>query len=777
VQDGQVVALMSGQNPSSGTLLGLPIDDGAVAGFDLTFNAPKSIGLAFAIGDPWTARLLRDCHRAAVNDALAYLEREACRARRGRGGARVIEGHGFAGAAFDHRTSRAGDPLLHTHVVVVNRTLGADGRWTALDARPLYRQAKTAGYLYQARLRHEVTERLGAKWGPVTKGAADLHGFSRELIEHFSRRRAEIVEQLELVGSHSLEAGNVAALETRKRKDLAVPIARLREEWRARAAEHGLTQQHVEHLLTRRFRSPATPRELDLDELTRHAATFSRRDVLQALAEGHHDGVRTVAELEAKADELLTSYEIVRITDPTETRYTTEMQLRLERNLLDSAQARRGTQVAVAEPGATERALTDRSLSEEQEHAVRQLTTSGHGVEILRAPAGAGKTFALDAAREAWERSGQKVVGCALSAQAARELREQAGMETTTVADLKNRLDHGHRLPEDGVLVVDEAGMVGTRDLAVLDVWGQHTNTKLLLVGDDKQLPEIEAGGAFRALAERHGAVELTEVHRQDHDWDRRALNALREGRTADWAGAYVEHARVKTAETAPAVREQLADDWWAARQAGADARMIAMRRSDVADLNARARGKMRAAGRLGPDVHYDDKAFARGDEIVVTRNDRRLGVLNGDRGRIVDATDTHLDVRFDQDHEVRLPAPFVTDGHLDHGYATTAHKAQGATVDQAFVLGSQEAHREWGYTALSRHRDQSTYYLAAPKTFINRDPSTLDDAEQLTLALERSLDDTRRHELATELAERFGTRRHRRKPGPDPDLDMDLGM
>ncbi len=693
IADGQVVRLMSGENPNSGELLGRPLEDGSVAGFDLTFNAPKSVGLAFGIGDAWSARILRKCHEVAVDDALAYLEREACKARRGKGGALVIEGEGFAAGAFDHRTSRAGDPLLHTHVVVANRTLGADSRWTALDARPLYRHAKTAGYLYQARLRHEITERLGAKWGPVKKGAADLHGFSREVIEHFSRRRAEIVEQMDLIGSHSLEAGNIAALETRKRKDYDVPIDRLRDEWRARAAEHGLTQARVEYLLTPRLRDKAMPSEVDLDELTRHNATFTRRDVLQAVAEAHADGARSIADLEAKADEILASREIVRIPDPAGTRYTTQSQLSLERNLLASAETRRDKHVAVADAQDIEHAIKQRTLSDEQAKAVRELTSSGHGVEVLRAPAGAGKTFALDAAREAWERSGKQVVGCALSAQAARELREQAGIETTTIADLNNRLDRGYRLPQDGVLIVDEAGMVGTLDLARLDVWAQHTNTKLLLVGDDKQLPEIEAGGAFRAIAERTGAVELTEVRRQDQDWDRRALSALRDGKTADWAAAYIEHARIKTADTAPAVREQLAADWWKAKQTGADARMIAMRSTDVTDLNERARQKMRDANRLGPDVDFNGKPFASGDEIVVGRNDKRLGVLNGDRAKVLDATQSHLDIKLDNGDQIRIPQTFVTDRNIDHGYATTAHKAQGATVDQAFVLGSQEAY------------------------------------------------------------------------------------
>jgi ATP-dependent exoDNAse (exonuclease V) alpha subunit len=334
----------------------------------------------------------------------------------------------------------------------------------------------------------------------------------------------------------------------------------------------------------------------------------------------------------------------------------------------------------------------------------------------------------------------------------------------------------------------------------------RRQHTKLVLVGDDKQLPEIEAGGAFRAIAERTGAVELTEVRRQDQEWDRRALSALRDGKTADWAAAYIEHARVKTAPTAPAVREQLAADWWQAKQTGADARMIAMRRTDVTDLNQRAREKMRDAGRLGPDVDFDGKPFATGDEIVVGRNDKRLGVLNGDRGRVLDATETHLDVKLDKGDEIRIPATFVTDRNVDHGYATTAHKAQGATVDQAFVLGSQEAYREWGYTALSRHRAQSTYYLASPKPFVNQEPEKLDTPEQLALNLEQNLDDSRRHELATDVAERFGAwpRDHSKltsdqreelrqilarnlrerplrpppePPGPELDTGMDFGM
>lgn len=752
VSEGQVGHLLSGEDPSSGQLLGRPVHEGAVAGFDLTFNAPKSVGLAFAIGDSWTARILRECHEQAVNDALTYLERQACRARRGKDGVSVIKGRGFAAAGFDHRTSRAGDPLLHTHVVVANRTRGEDGRWTALDARPLYRHAKTAGYLYQARLRHEVTERLGARWAPVCKGAADLHGFPRELIEHFSRRRAEILEQLELHGSHSLAAGNAAAMETRKRKDLSTPFARLKEQWRARAAEHGLTQERVEELLTKRLRERVAPSEIDLNQLTEKSATFTRRDVVQALCEAHPDGIASIAELEAQADQILARDELVRIPDPHGTRYTTRDQIELERGLLDNVERRQDLNVARAEPERIEKAVAGRGLSSEQERAVREMTTWGRGIEVLRAPAGAGKTFALDAAREAWQASGKQVIGCALSAQAARELRDQAGIKTETIAKLKKRIERGHQLERDSVLIVDEAGMVGVRDLKLLADFAEQSGAKLLLVGDDRQLPEIEAGGGFRVIADRYGAIELKEVRRQDRDWDRRALNALREGKTADWAEAYVHHGRIETADTAPALRQKLTLDWWEAKRTGADARMIAMRRTDVADLNQRARQQMRDAGRLeGHDITIGDKPYAKGDEIVIGRNDKHLGVINGDRAHVLDLTEEHLDVKTDKGDKLRIPRTFIEDGHVDHGYATTAHKAQGATFDKAFVLGSQEAYREWGYTALSRHRDEARFYIAAPKPFINREPTQLNEPEQLKLHLADAMEDSRRHELAIE--------------------------
>jgi Ti-type conjugative transfer relaxase TraA len=745
--------LLEGRGPNSGLWLRSARSPNAVAGFDLTLRAPKSVSVLFGVAEPEVAGQIIRAHERAVREAFGYLEREACWTRRGRAGAIRLPGRGFVAAAFRHRSSRAGDPLLHTHVVVANATQAEDGRWTALDGRELYRHAKTAGYLYQAALRAELSRELGLRWHAAENGCADLEGVSRRVIEHFSQRRAEILELMGLRGESSARAAQVATLETRRRKDYGVPVYRLREQWRARAAEHGLDRR----ALTRVLR-PLPNRRLDAtdlaerlegpDGLTRDSSSFTRRDVLQAFAGHARDGA-TVASIESRADGFLARNGIVELEPRAgERRYSTSELLQIETAAIDHAQRARPV------PTVTERALTSAlasrpSITAEQGQLMTALTRSGRAVEVVRAPAGTGKTFALDAAREAWHTSGVSVFGCALSAKAAGELRDQAAIDTTTIARLTFALEKGARLVGGSVLVVDEAGMVGTRDLARLISATQEAQAKLILVGDDRQLPEIQAGGLFSALADRIGAIELTEVRRQNEPWDRDALAALRDGDLDHFARAYYDHGRIVAAPNADTARAALVDDWWSATECGAQALMIAHRRADVADLNRRAREHMRAAGRLGDDALVTgDRAFAVGDRVVTTRNDRRLGVVNGDSGTLTRISHGSLTVELDRGVRVEIHA---REGRLEHGYAITAHRAQGATVDRAFVLGSDglyRDYREWGYTALSRHRAEARFYVTATPAFLNATPEPLLDAD-LPRRVARMLETSRAEHLA----------------------------
>ncbi len=593
VQPGQLESLLAGGG------LRRPVRNGAVAGFDLTFRAPKSVSVLWGVAGPELSRQLGQAHDAAVEAALGYVEREACRARRGAGGVVQVRGSGFVAAAFRHRASRAGDPLLHTHVVAGNLTLGPDGRWTALDARHLYRHAKTAGYLYQAELRRELTERLGLTWTPIERGTADVHGVPREVIDHFSRRRAEILEHMAAHGGRSAASAQVAALDTRRAKR-EVTVDRLREQSRARAGEHGLPARDLERVLRPGDRAVPLATAVAPEALTRQASVFGRAELLQALAEAQPRGA-SIADLEHLADAMLADREVVALPPGpvpaglTERRFTTRAMLAIEQDLLDHAGHTLADHRAVVPESAMRKSLSGRSLSEEQRAVVGALCGRGDGVSVLRAAAGTGKTFALDAAREAWQAAGIEVHGCALSARAALELADQAAIPSKTIAQLTRRLDDGARLPDGSVLVIDEAGMVGTRDLARLTRAAEEAEGKVVLVGDDRQLPEIQAGGAFHALAERLPTSQLRAVRRQREGWDRDALDALRNGEIERWARAYRDHGRITVADSAPATRAALINDW---SRGHGDRLMIAARRDDVRDLNERARQLLLRPGR-----------------------------------------------------------------------------------------------------------------------------------------------------------------------------------
>jgi ATP-dependent exoDNAse (exonuclease V) alpha subunit len=330
--------------------------------------------------------------------------------------------------------------------------------------------------------------------------------------------------------------------------------------------------------------------------------------------------------------------------------------------------------------------------------------------------AGTGKTFAL-AACEAWEAAGLPVLGAAVARRAARELQSGAGIASTSVAAQLA----GRPLPAGAVLVVDEAGMVGTRQLAGLVDLVDRAGGKLVLVGDHRQLPELEAGGMFRGLVRRGLAIELRENRRQAQPWERGALDDLRDGSADAAIALYREHGRLVVAGSEEAARERLVADWWA--QHDPDERlMIARRRVDEADLNARARVLMRRAGALGGDeVLIAGARFAVGDRVVVRANDAAGEVSNGDRGRVVaiDPLRGRLQLEVDGRHAALEP-PFVMartargDPVLAHGYAVTGHVAQGATVRRSFVLADDGARREWVYTAMSRGREDNRLYLAA---------------------------------------------------------------
>ncbi|MCC5947619.1 MAG: AAA family ATPase [Nitriliruptoraceae bacterium] len=588
---------------------------------------------------------------------------------------------------------------------------------------------------------------MGVAWQQVSNGYADIDGVDRQLIETFSQRRNAIVEHMEQRGETSAAAAQTATLATREAKGERASEAELREGWTRRATAAGVTPGWHRQLIGNTSREQPDVaglwQQLVVEEgLTQASSSFTRRDVLQQLA-GLLPAGAPVAWCERVADALLTrdtnllvalgptrgnltSVDVIRRSDgrvvpvdPGERRYTTKGLLLTEQRAINHSLDRHDDRVGIARPRMLDRALARRSLTDEQAAMVRRLTTSGAGVEVVVGKAGTGKTYALDAARDAWEASGVQVTGVALAARAALELETSAGIRSTTLARLLGQLDDhrdGSPLQPGSVLVVDEAGMVGTRQLARLLHHAEQQSVKVVLVGDPKQLPEIDAGGLFRALTTRLPSIQLTDNRRQSHSWEQQALDDLRHGDPDAALAAYRQHGRIRTADTAEQLRNRLVDDWWTtAEEDLPGSLMIALRRDDVADLNHRARTKMLAAGRLtGPTITTGSGVqLQAGDRIVCLRNDRRLEVVNGTRATITrtDPTRRTVEAVDDRGARLQLPSGYLDAGDVAHGYAITGHKAQGLTCDHTYTLGTDTLYREWGYVAMSRGRITNQLY------------------------------------------------------------------
>lgn len=723
-----------------------------VAGFDLVFSPPKSVSLLHALGDEQTRRAVQEAHLAAWQAALAYLEHEACVTRRGRNGVYREHGGGFVAAAYQHRTSRSQDPHLHTHVIVANMAQSpSDGKWRALDGEPILRGYRlAAGYLYQAHLRAELTRSLGLEWEQPRKGMAELRHVPREVIREFSTRRVQVVEELERKGGGGFHAAQLAAVETRERKE-HVDLRRLREDWRARAAEHGLGNRELRALLGRvRQRELSSDRLLGIarrllgpEGLTARQTAFSDAEVVMAWSQAHVQG--THAERVRRLASRLTQADgVERVGEPASpgrpARYSTADLLGVERAalaLVERGRAARAPSMTMEQLEEIEWA--DRIvLSPEQERMVREVATSGNRVVCVVGLAGAGKTTATHAVAQVLGHLGIDVVGAAPSGVAAEKLHDETGIPSTTLHRLLEYADRQGGLPHRSVLVVDEAAMAETRVLAPVLELIEEAEGKAILIGDPHQLPAVGAGGLFAGIVEREGAVVLRENRRQRDELEREALARVRAGVGRDYLAYAEQRERLVVSESPVTSRARLLADWWAhARDDLAGNVMLALRRRDVAELNQLARQLMDADGRLGRErLTIAEREFAVGDRVVCLRNNTVLGVKNGTTGSVerVDVERRRVTVATDRGPIVELGCRYLQAGNVRHAYALTGHAAQGLTVERAFVLGAGEARlQEWGYVALSRAREQTRLYVTGTPREHESHFHEMDDRDPLT--------------------------------------------
>ncbi len=753
--------LFAWQHPDTGERLGRAPRCDAMPAWDLVLRPVKDVAILYGLGDARTSRAGRAAHEVGVRAAVAYLDGQVG-TRRGRGGAEHVGGGGLVVVGFTHRVSRAGDPLPHDHLIIINRTQGPDGVWRTLDSRDLLAHRLAADAVYRAAYQRELTRSLGIEWGQADRwGNRPIVGMPEDLVRAFSKRHEQISAELDRLEREEGKprTGRLAqyvAHATRAPKTQETPET-LHGRWQQEARERGYDPERLLDQVCGRVREPPgrlnpegrTVRRVfnqlaSPDGLTANASTFTRAEVLVAL--GNNLAAVDPAELGRLADQFCAQRAVPVVGEPAagERRYTTPDLLQVEQRLIAAGVDRAGEQTAVCSHQSVRAALAAYpTIGKDQEAMVRDLTQGGAGVALVVGKAGTGKTYGLGAARHAWQLDGYRVLGTAPTGIATVSLDSEGFEHPRTVDALLAELDQEHagrRRPPPGrhqqegpvldartVLVVDEAGMLGSRKLARLQEHAQRAGAKLVLVGDDRQLASIEAGGGFRALRLRLGASVLTENRRQQEAWERQAVEHIRNGDLEQALAAYRAHGRMVAAETPDQLKATLVADWWASFRRGERVAILAYRRAEVDQFNLACRALLQADGRLGPqELQVGDRAFAVGDVVVCGKNAlRTLGVANGSRGQVtsVDLQQRSMTLRLDNGQQAALTREYLERrprwwlrGNpdrrtLDLAYAVTGHRAQGVTLDRALVRVAGMEDRGWFYVGATRAARETRFY------------------------------------------------------------------
>lgn len=740
-------------------------------GYDVTFSCPKSVSILWATASPHERVEIIAAVDAAVDAGLRYLESVTSTRNPQR-----PHIQGFVAAAFTHGTSRNLDPQLHVHAVVAKLVQALDGEVRALDGRDLFAHAKTAGYLAAAELRHETARRLGWEWGRVLHGLADVDGVPTAAIREMSSRQAQIESLATEMGVHTAASRQIAAYRTRTAKAAVAP-SELRAEWDRRLTESGFDlaaraacvgRQIEIPILTDADRRALKAHLASATGVTERSAMFDRRDAIQAVAAWANDRV-PADEILDLADDFLASHHAVPLavherpnTDVTRVKvthtvlvargltcYSTPAMLRAEQHILETFSTGLDRGVGIVSDGLIEAAIARRpSLGDDQAAMVRAICSSGDQFQCVLGPAGSGKTFALDAARDAWQEAGYTVVGAADQGTAAEALGRGAGIRSETLeywlTVLDTHADPASVLGPRTVMLVDEASAAGTRGLARLFMHARRNGAVVRLVGDPAQHSAVTAGGAFRELTRTYAdrTPALCELRRQSgphlHEL-RLALGAYREGLITEAMDRLAGDGRVVLADTADELLDKLATDWWLDRQARRaspeqlPSSMIAEHHRERRALNTRARIMLAAAGDLrGPALVAAGYEFRVGDEVICRAAAKHLHppgaphryLRNGTRGTVVGIQPAETSMRagvvvaFEDRDPIHVPLEFLTRelrpgivGGLTYSYALTSHAAQGQTYETARTLATDGSTRPGIYVGLTRGRDDARVY------------------------------------------------------------------
>ena len=757
-------ALMAGEDPITGHDLGRHYGEGSVRGYDATFSAPKSVSLLWALGDQQTQGEVLEAHDRAVDAVLGWVEDHAHTRLRRNGHVLCVDADGLVVGVFRQHTSRRLDPQLHTHAVISNRVKAPDGRWLALDARTIKMDQRTLSALYHANLRSELTGRLGVEWSHPENGISEIEGVPDEVLAEFSQRSRDVDRRIEKKVDRFRETMDrepsdrerwrlerEAVLDSRPAKPSGIALSDLRDDWQERTLELGYNPDLlIGRAVGRRLEAARVGHlrvdgvvEAALGSLDERQSSWRPAELVRELAAAIPTTTRMAsADLTETLDTLAVEtadsrcVDISRripagvqlrrdgrpVTEPAVHRaLTTRSILDEEEELVARAQHRRD-QVKTRRRPRTIRFTGD--LSPGQEEAVAAVAGDG-GLELIVGPAGAGKTTMLAQAKLNLTMQGRRVFGMAPTAAAAEVLATETRMRADTLDKLLTEHSHLSRPPDPSfdlpagiTVIVDEAATASTPKLAALFRLADQQDWRIILVGDPRQFTAVGRGGMFSHLADIHGAVELDQVHRFGHSWERQASLGLR---TGDAAALVEYHRRGRLhGGTLEQMETGIITAWQEARSRGETVALMANNTDTVIRLNQLAqetRIKAKELDLAGPSLRVSDTSILVGDEVVTRRNDRtlrtdqRLMVKNRDHWIL---TSIHRDrsvTLTGRTGVVQLPADYVTE-HLELGYAQTSHATQGRTVDVGLLLVDSPIDSRGVYTPMTRGREANHAYV-----------------------------------------------------------------
>ncbi len=791
-------ALLDATHPHTGARLGRRFGDSSVRGFDATFSAPKSVSALWALTpDPWVRAEVLAAHDAAVKAAMAWFEAQGAVTRLGRDGVDQVDTQGLIAALFRQHTSRTVDPQLHTHAVIVAKVQDQTGKWLSLDARFLKRQQRSIGWIYDAALRGELTQRLGVAWQRPperpTDGPADMTGIPGPVRVVLSERSAQVkAKHQELIGRWSAERDGeqpdrltiarlerTAAVASRPPKHHGIEAASLHDTWAAQARTVCFTPETLtpDRLDLRPAPSHVTDTELVAEALRRvsdESSTWLRADVARHLAfllpagQGAPAGetVVRIERLAAEAEARCLGLAPRRPATPARrdgrpiAEHVTDRRLTTPHILDEETQLQRW---AEANTHATTRP------SEDPQEAAAAAMAGAAALVVVVGPAGTGKTHTTARAVRTLSTQSRPVVGLAPSGKAADVLATETGCPATTLAGFltQHRSGRPTRWPAGTTVVLDEAAMANTTDLARLVDLVQRNRWRLVAVGDPDQLPAVGRGGVFAHWCSTIPHHELITPRRFDQPWEAAASLALRTG-DPHTAETYAAHRRLHALHPA-LVAGEVADVAHAHLRSGQTVAITTNTAETARAINTEIQRRLDPTMRR-PGVRLADGTRACvGDRIATRRNDPTRRTDTGDHVRnrhtwTITATgqDGTIIANHPERGTITLPSGYVSE-HVELGWAVTGYGNQGDTVDIGLAVLEAGTNRNHAYVALTRGRHTNTAWIPDPT-------GTTDPGDQLAAMIAHTAD------RDSALAVHARLHRDAGLPVPDPEQIVHTG-